>query len=272
VIQPFEINMLKVLLLLSLTPVINGWSWDQIDDDVQTKICTYVVGKIEGDLEGAACDWIVAEVTGYAAGLLAATGAAEIIEDPIIAGVADHICDKALSAVASHYHVGPNGICSDIGVPWSFRRRREFANATDMPDWTAATTARWHAIRASKMQTLGTPVAVFPDQSVGYCYPDPATGAYTCMDSGYATSIANSTNAGQVVYKMSQSSSMKEATSSSPQGTQSDVAAIGVACAFAVGLVACAVYIVVLKKQLATLAVAHPERLLAKDDEYASAN
>lgn len=166
-------------------------------------------GKLEGYVNHAACGWIVTEATGIAAGLLAETGAAEIVEvrrrtsyafgvttpvgitgclspttthslsrfmskqDPLIAYVANHICDDAVSAIERHYHVGPEGICSDLGYGGRRRRSdapqrpaRTTATYTSYQDaknhWTTATTARWIQLRTRAMQHAGTPVAVFP--------------------------------------------------------------------------------------------------------------
>lgn len=256
--------------------------------DVENRICTFIVGKLEGALNSDACDWIVGEATGIAAGMLAETGPAEIIEDPIIAYVAHRICDDAVSAIENHFHVGPEGICIDLG--YGGRRRRQlgtsaagstasgvvhktatFANyAEAAAAWTSNTTARWNQIRHTHMAAAGMPVAYFPHategKTVGYCF-EGETGFYHCMEPGYADRFALNSSAGQALATME----MQAITATSSSSSTTSPVATAAIVILTVALVGCVGYVAVLHARLKR--VGRDQSLLLDDTDstYAAA-
>lgn len=66
----------------------------------QIKGCAHFVtassptGKLEGDVNSWVCDEVTVEALGLAASLLAETGLAEIVEDPLISATATYYCKK----------------------------------------------------------------------------------------------------------------------------------------------------------------------------------
>jgi len=281
----FETMSLVVLAALA------GTAQAGLPSYVEHKVCTFIVGKLEGDLNHAACDWIVGEATGIAAALLAETTVAEVVEDPLIAYVAHTICDDALSAIERHFHVGPQGICSDLGYGGRRRRsdapamRKRRTNATYLTAyssfaqakaaWTPATTERWIQIRTQKMMTYGTPVAMFPDSRIGYCFADHDTGAYTCMEPGYADQYARNSSAGRVATNLV-SAAASGSLSSSPASNNNNNHAglVATAVVFAVLFAAATVFAVVQTRRLRDLVQSRSNPLLSNsgDEEYASAH
>jgi len=172
------VGVVCLLLLAGSGSVVEG----ELLEWAECKICTFVVEKAWGEIQDDACYEIATELTGEAAALLSETGFAEVVEDPAVWGTVKWVCDKLFDELESYAGIGPDQICSDVGMCGGGGFRRRSADFDVFANLTYAGVKQIMHMRVREMKRHGIPVAVFPDGTVGYCYLDRDTGVYSCVE------------------------------------------------------------------------------------------
>eukprot|EP00041_Stephanoeca_diplocostata_P034319 m.1162036 g.1162036 ORF g.1162036 m.1162036 type:complete len:295 (-) comp24501_c0_seq154:835-1719(-) len=204
---------------------------ERLGEEAARTICTYAVGKLEGDVNSWVCDEVTAEALGLAASLLAETGLAEVVEDPLVAATARHYCEEGLSVLENDAGLSPDSVCDDLGV---YRQRRtdlvarslvapfNFNTSADVyAAWSADTTGaaeKYLQARNTYMRAHDIPAAVFSDGTVGLCRISTQSGSYECMSSGYYRNSIASSTAGNLAQTSLQQSSGSSAHSGNSNG------------------------------------------------------
>lgn len=261
------------LLLLGVPTPSQGLS-----QNIKDEVCVDVAHGLIHEADGWACGAAATAITGLIDAACEPCAALDWFIDKAISYACGVIVDKLEADV----DLTPAGVCSDIG----YRRRRDESNGTRsesliFANWTSAHTARWKQRRGRRMHAAGTPVAVFPDGKLGYCFQNDDAGAYTCLEDAGDASLGNQvavrSAAGQAyATRMTQLqvASGPAPSSSSSTGSGSLVTIVVLGAAFVV----CAVYAVQLNRKVSKLEeiARNPYRALGADDtqltEYAAAS
>eukprot|EP00051_Salpingoeca_urceolata_P024860 m.441433 g.441433 ORF g.441433 m.441433 type:complete len:333 (+) comp20282_c2_seq15:280-1278(+) len=169
---------------------------------VENKVCTYLVGKIEGGVTTDACGDIADEVTEEVAAAASETGVFDIAISGASYFTVKYFCKDLIKKAENYVGVGPEDICADIGLRRSSPVRLDLSNYTDAQlEIVLHAAARWGA-------SHGLPVAVYPDGSLGHCFSDSKSALMTCLPPVKKyNSMVMSSDAGQTYQAQTTSSS-----------------------------------------------------------------